>query len=78
MLELRGIIQWWDEGKKHTRLVVRRDHGDIYEQHDLEADMAINKSKVLAELGKLQVKGAGPIVWPHHIEAKNIQVRENE
>ena len=72
MLELRGIIQYYDQGHKHVDVVVRGDHTDIYETHRIGVDIPVNRGTIEAALAKLQGKGPGEVKWPHHIRAEDI------
>jgi len=73
MVELRGIIQYYDGGHKHVQIVVRREHSDIYETHELRVDIPVNKDRILAELDRLETAGPAQLIWPHHIEAVDIE-----
>jgi hypothetical protein len=72
MIELRGIIQYYDKGHKYVDIVVRREHSDIYETHRVGIDIPVNKGRILSELTKLETDRPAKITWPHHIEVKDI------
>jgi len=79
MVELRGIIQYYDDGQKHVKLVIRREHSDIYETHELGLDISVNKGRILAELARLETAGPVRLIWPHHIKAEDMEgVKEND
>ena len=75
MIEIRGIIQYYDDGHKHVKIVVRREHSDIYETHDVGLDIPVNRGRILSELARLETAGPAQLIWPHHIEAVDIERR---
>lgn len=72
MIELKGIIQYLDHGKKYVDIVVTRDHPDMYERHRVGTDVKVNRGQIEKALHSLGGPKAERIVWPHHIKAKDI------
>jgi len=79
MIEIRGIIQYYDGGHKHVQIVIRREHSDIYETHEVGLDIPVNRGRILSELASLETAEPAQLIWPHHIKAEDMEgVKEND
>lgn len=66
-IELRGVIVNIDNGVRHTRVVVCREHPDIREVYEIDGNKPVNKGTVTAEIAKQHGIKPGQVKWPHHI-----------
>jgi len=72
MVELRGLQVTQDGGDKVVSAVVRTQHPDIYERHELYRNKPVNRGQVIKRLGEIFGMEPGHIVWPNHVKAKDI------
>lgn len=68
MIELKGIIVFYDQDHKHVDVVVAEDPYGRYRQHRLGVDIKPNRGKILTFLGAIYDVPPGDIIWPDHIE----------
>ena len=67
MIELKGIIQYYDKGHKCVDVVVAAGKDESYKRLRMGVDVKANRGKILVFLaGWYDVKPSA-IVWPPHI-----------
>lgn len=71
MIELKGIIQSYDQGQKQVQVVVKDDSHVQHVVHQVGVDIEVNRGKILTFLASMYGIPPGQIVWPEHIEAIN-------
>lgn len=69
-IELKGIIQYWDNGHKHVQLVVADDSHVQHVVHNVGIDVKVNRGMILKFLSAIYDVTSADIVWPDHIMAK--------
>lgn len=69
-IELRGIVQFYNDGHKYVQVVVKDDSHVQHVVHDVGVDIDVNRGKILTFLEDLYGIPPGGIVWPEHIVLK--------
>lgn len=69
-VELKGIIQYSDQGHKNVQVVVKGDSHVQHVVHTVGVDITVNRGKILTFLAGLYSIPPGEIVWPDHIILK--------
>lgn len=72
LVELRGIIQYYDTGKKHVELVVKLGSAVAPVKVEMGVDVKVNHGRVTTFLSDLYGIPPGKIVWPEHITVKEV------
>jgi len=68
LIELKGIVQYYDEGHKYVDVVVTEDQAVKRERHRVGVDIEVNHGKIITFLSELYGVTPGDIVWPGHIK----------
>lgn len=68
MIEVRGVIDFEDNGHIVTDIVVTEHRPDKYRNHRMGVDVKPTKGKIQVFLGGVYGIPPGDIVWPEHIE----------
>lgn len=71
-IELRGIIQYKDLGKRYVDVMVKEGESKIYKRHRVGVDIKLNRDIVLTFLAGVYGIPQGQVVWPEHIRAEDI------
>lgn len=71
-IELKGIIQYHDQGHRCLDVVVAVDKAAAYERHRVSIDKPAGRGKILKFLGDKYGVEPGRVVWPRHIKAGDI------
>ena len=74
MIELKGIIQYYDQGHKYVDVVVADDPDGGYKRHRVGVDIKVNPGKIRQFLAAMYDVPPGDIVWPPHIKAKDSDI----
>lgn len=70
-VELRGIVQFYDNGHRHVQVVVK-DKAEVQDVvHEVGIDIEVNRGRIITFLSGLYGIPPGEIVWPAHIQAIN-------
>jgi len=72
MFVLRAIEVGYDEGVRYVKLIVRDEHGDMYRRCEQKTGIPVNQGTVRAMAAGAFGHRPGDLVWPHHIEARDI------
>lgn len=73
MIELHGIIQFWENGHKHVEVVVNGESPDTHVTIPVGIDVKVNRGMILSFLAARFGVRSGDIVWPGYIRAENIK-----
>lgn len=74
MIELKGIIKYYDNGHKHVDVVVKEDDSVAAVKHQMGVDINVNRGKILTFLAALYEVKPSDIVWPKYIQAKDFDI----
>jgi len=69
MIELKGIIQFYDEGHKCVDVVVAEGEDHNYKRLRVGVDIKVNRGKILTFLAAKYGVKQGAVLWPRHIKA---------
>jgi len=67
LIELKGIVQYYDQGHKYVDVVVSIDGSAKHERHEMGVDIGINKGKIINFIADTYDVRPGDIAWPDHI-----------
>jgi len=73
-IELKGVVQYYDNGHKCVDVVVVEDEPYNYKRHRVGVDVKVNPGKIRRFLAAMYDVPPGDIVWPPHIKAKDSDV----
>jgi len=68
LIELKGIVQYYDQGHKYVDVVVTEDQDVKREKHRVGVDIDVSHGKIITFLSELYGVTPGDIVWPGHIK----------
>lgn len=68
IIELHGIIQYYDNGHEYVDLVVNEDNAAQANKVRMGVDIDLNRGKILTFLAAMYGVQPGAIVWPDHIK----------
>lgn len=68
IIELRGIIQFYNAGHKHVQVVVAEDSNVQHAVHLVGIDIVVNRGIILNFLAERYSVPPGKIVWPDYIK----------
>ena len=70
IIELRGIIEFYNDGHKHVQVVVDDGSHVQHAVHLVGIDIAVNRGIILNFLAQQYSVPPGKIVWPDYITVK--------
>lgn len=73
-VEVRGISQKNDKGRKYVDVLVTEEFPDIYIRHQVGVDIKVNRGKILSFLAAFYNVRTSDIVWPRHIRVKDSDI----
>jgi len=68
LIELKGIVQYYDQGHKYVDVVVNEDQAVKREKHQVGVDIDVSHGKIITFLSEFYGVPPGDIVWPAHIK----------
>lgn len=70
-IELRGIVQFADLGKRYVDVVVIEGNPHKYKKHRVGVDIKVNRGTIINFLSGTYGVPPGEIDWPEHIVAED-------
>jgi len=71
LIELKGVIQYYDQGHKLVDVVVSEAKESPHRRHRVGVDIKVNRGKIITFLAGIYGIDPGGIVWPDHIDLKS-------
>lgn len=70
MVEIKGIIQYYEQGEKYVDVIVSEGKDVPNSRHRVGVDIKVNRGKIITFLVGIYGISPGEIAWPAHIELK--------
>lgn len=76
-IEIKGIVQYYDQGHKCVDVVVAEDEPYNYKRHRVAVDEHANRGMILMFLATMYDVKPSAIVWPRHIRVVVSDIEES-
>jgi len=73
-IELKGIVQYYDQGHKYLEVVVAEGPSQANVKHRVGVDIEASRGKIIAFLAAMYDVKPGDIVWPRHIKVPDNEI----